>query len=100
MPWLMKSEPDVFSIDDLRRKQCQSQNAADIGLVDLLRGGELGGRCVLAALYQSSPPVTACNRFQHGAVDARPRRSPGSRALGHDYQLAPAALPKASAAVA
>ena len=55
MPTLLPAVQNRFN--DLRREQGQSQDPANIGLVDLLGCSELGDRGVFAALNQSSPAV-------------------------------------------
>ena len=44
-------------LDQVGCQQSQPQHAADVGRVDLLRGGEFGGRAVAPGFQQLVPPV-------------------------------------------
>ncbi|MFO1496413.1 MAG: EVE domain-containing protein [Lysobacterales bacterium] len=57
MPWLMKSEPDVFSIDDLRRKRRETWDGVrNYQARNYLRSMQLGDD---VAFYHSSCAVPA-----------------------------------------
>src|SRR5262245_27593490 len=72
-------------LDEVRSEQGESQNAANVGLVDLLGGGK-----------HAPPAVGASNRLHHRAVDASALRHPCPRAVRgkHDLAAAPSAYPQ------
>src|SRR5262249_36734882 len=83
-------------LDEGWSEQGESQNAADVGLVDLLGCGKLRNGRIFSLLKHAPPAVRASNRLHHRVVDARPRWRPRARTVRgkHDLAAAPSAYPQ------
>src|SRR5262245_32238816 len=88
--------PIENGFDEGWSEQGESQDAADVGLVDLLGGGKLRNGRIFSLLKHAPPAVRASNRLHHRVVDARPRWLPRARAVRgkHDLAAAPSAYPQ------
>jgi hypothetical protein len=83
-------------LDEAWSEQGKSQDAADIGLVDLLGCGKIRNGSMCPVFKHAPPAVGASNRLNHRAVDARPWGRPRARAVRGKYDLAaaPSAYPQ------
>src|SRR5262245_43668386 len=88
--------PIENGFDKVRSEQGESQDAADVGLVDLLGGGKLRNGSICSLLKHPGPAVRASNRLHHRVVDARPRWRPRAHAVRgkHDLAAATSAYPQ------
>ena len=79
------------SPDDVRRKQGEPQEAADVGVVDLFGPRDLGDAGVGAVLDELLPSECAGNGLDEGVVDAGAARK-SDDAIRTDNELAPSPL--------
>src|SRR5262245_21396392 len=83
-------------LDEVWSEQGESQDAADVRLVDLLGCSKLRNGSICSLFEHPPPAVRASDRLHHRAVNARPRGHPRTRTVRgkHDLAAAPSAYPQ------
>lgn len=60
-----------YGLHDLRRQKCHSEQAADIGRVDVLGAGDFFEGLIVTLLKHLLPTEAARKRLQEGAIGPR-----------------------------
>lgn len=63
-------------LDDIRREQCEPQNPADVGSLDLLGGRQIGDRGALAAFQEPLPAIGQGDGLDHAVINTLKRHRP------------------------